>query len=182
MFLGCYSVWMGTMLPIFGWQYVPPKRQHTQCKNPRIDLPSIINNRESLKPIISMFTKILLNYDSWKKVYLLYYGSIWVENWITRHFLEKASYIELKKSLQPFRCWTWLRTDGQTWPLNRPFPLTQKKKTGNSVRPNTEAVSALVWTKWRWGRFPPSTSVSPANFHSTNCSTIILIYHLGLVQ
>jgi hypothetical protein len=38
----------------------------------------------------------------------------------------------------------------------------------------------LWWTKWRWGRFSPSTSVSPANFHSTNCSTITLIYHLGL--
>jgi hypothetical protein len=27
-----------------------------------------------------------------------------------------------------------------------------------------------------------STSVSPANSHSTDCSTIIIIYHLGLVQ
>jgi hypothetical protein len=26
----------------------------------------------------------------------------------------------------------------------------------------------LWWTKWRWGRFSPSTSVSPANLHSTN--------------
>jgi hypothetical protein len=40
----------------------------------------------------------------------------------------------------------------------------------------------LWWTKWRWGRFSLSTSVSPANLHSTNCSTIILIYHLGIVQ
>jgi hypothetical protein len=40
----------------------------------------------------------------------------------------------------------------------------------------------LWWTKWRWGRFSPSTSVSPANVYSTNCSTITLIYHLGLVQ
>jgi hypothetical protein len=38
----------------------------------------------------------------------------------------------------------------------------------------------LWWTKWRWSRFSPSTSVSPANLHSTNCSTITLIYHLGL--
>jgi hypothetical protein len=37
-------------------------------------------------------------------------------------------------------------------------------------------------TKWRWGRFSPSTSVSPANLHSTNCSTIALTYHMGLVQ
>jgi hypothetical protein len=28
----------------------------------------------------------------------------------------------------------------------------------------------LWWTKWRWGRFSPSTSVSPANLYSTNCS------------
>jgi hypothetical protein len=40
----------------------------------------------------------------------------------------------------------------------------------------------LWWTKWRWGRFSPSTSVSPANLHSTNCYTITLTYHLGLVQ
>jgi hypothetical protein len=25
----------------------------------------------------------------------------------------------------------------------------------------------LWWTKWRWGRFSPSTSVSPANLNST---------------
>jgi hypothetical protein len=40
----------------------------------------------------------------------------------------------------------------------------------------------LWWTKSRWRRFSPSTSVSPANIHSTNCSTITIIYHLGLVQ
>jgi hypothetical protein len=38
----------------------------------------------------------------------------------------------------------------------------------------------LWWTKWRWGRFSPSTSVSPANLHSTYFSSVILIYHLGL--
>jgi hypothetical protein len=37
------------------------------------------------------------------------------------------------------------------------------------------------WTKWRWGRFSRSTSVSTANLHSTNCSTVTTIYHLGLV-
>jgi hypothetical protein len=40
----------------------------------------------------------------------------------------------------------------------------------------------LSWTKWRWGRFSPSTSVSPANLHSTNFSTITLTYLPGLVQ
>jgi hypothetical protein len=37
----------------------------------------------------------------------------------------------------------------------------------------------LWWTKWHWGRFSPSTSVSLAN--STNFSTITITYHLGLV-
>jgi hypothetical protein len=40
----------------------------------------------------------------------------------------------------------------------------------------------LWWTKWRWGRFSLTTSVSPANLHSTNFSTITLTYHPGLVQ
>jgi hypothetical protein len=42
----------------------------------------------------------------------------------------------------------------------------------------------LWWTKGRWGRFAPSTSVSPANFYSTIFSTvtITITYHLGLVQ
>jgi hypothetical protein len=40
----------------------------------------------------------------------------------------------------------------------------------------------LWWTKWLWNRFSPSTSVSPANLHSTNFSIIIITYHPGLVQ
>jgi hypothetical protein len=39
----------------------------------------------------------------------------------------------------------------------------------------------IWWTKWHSGRFSPSTSVSTSNFHSTDCSTLI-IYHPGLVQ
>jgi hypothetical protein len=31
-------------------------------------------------------------------------------------------------------------------------------------------------------RFSPSTSVSLANLHSTNCSTITIIYHLRLLE
>jgi hypothetical protein len=49
---------------------------------------------------------------------------------------------------------------------------------GNSVTD----VADLWRTKWRWGRLSPSTSVSPANLHSNNCSTITFTYHLGLVQ
>jgi hypothetical protein len=39
-----------------------------------------------------------------------------------------------------------------------------------------------LWTTWHWGSFSPSTSASPANSHSTNCSKFIIIYHPGLVQ
>jgi hypothetical protein len=40
----------------------------------------------------------------------------------------------------------------------------------------------FVVDKVALGRFSPSTSVTPANLHSTNCSTITLIDHLGFVQ
>jgi hypothetical protein len=44
----------------------------------------------------------------------------------------------------------------------------------------------FVVLKVALGRFSPSTSVSPAGSHSTDCSTviiiIIIIYHLELVQ
>jgi hypothetical protein len=48
----------------------------------------------------------------------------------------------------------------------------------------------LWWTKWHWGRFPPSTTVSLPNSHSSGYSTLIIIiiiiitiiYHPGLVQ
>jgi hypothetical protein len=33
----------------------------------------------------------------------------------------------------------------------------------------------LWWTKWHWCRFFPSPSVSPANSHSTDCSTFIIM-------
>jgi hypothetical protein len=39
----------------------------------------------------------------------------------------------------------------------------------------------LWWKEWHWVRFSPSTSVSPANPHSTDCF-IIIIAHPGLVQ
>jgi hypothetical protein len=40
----------------------------------------------------------------------------------------------------------------------------------------------FVVGKWRWGRFSLSTSVSSANLHSTNFSSITITYHPGLVQ
>jgi hypothetical protein len=41
-----------------------------------------------------------------------------------------------------------------------------------------------LWlTKWRWGKFSPTTSVSPANLQSINFfTTIAITCHLGLVQ
>jgi hypothetical protein len=39
----------------------------------------------------------------------------------------------------------------------------------------------LWWKKWHWGRFSPSTSVSLANSHPTNCCTLTY-HHPGLVQ
>jgi hypothetical protein len=46
----------------------------------------------------------------------------------------------------------------------------------------SEVMWDLWWTKWRWGRISPSTSVSPANLHFTNFSTIAITSHPGLVQ
>jgi hypothetical protein len=40
----------------------------------------------------------------------------------------------------------------------------------------------FVVDKVALGKFSPTTSVSPANFYSTDCSTLIIIYHPGLVQ
>jgi hypothetical protein len=44
-----------------------------------------------------------------------------------------------------------------------------------ATRVRAQVTWDLWWTKWHWGRFSPSTSVSPANFHSTDCSTFIII-------
>jgi hypothetical protein len=52
-------------------------------------------------------------------------------------------------------------------------------------RPDFELRSGhvgFVVDKVALGRFSPSTSVSPSYLHSTNCSAIAIIYHLGLVQ
>jgi hypothetical protein len=36
----------------------------------------------------------------------------------------------------------------------------------------------LWWIKWHWGPFPPRTSVSPANSHSTKCPVLITVRDL----
>jgi hypothetical protein len=40
----------------------------------------------------------------------------------------------------------------------------------------------LWWAKWHLGSFSLSTLVFLAKLHSTNCSTVTIICHLGLVQ
>jgi hypothetical protein len=51
------------------------------------------------------------------------------------------------------------------------------------VRNRTWSCGICGGTKWRWGRFSPSTSVPPAIVvRSTNYSTITLMYHPGNVQ
>jgi hypothetical protein len=42
--------------------------------------------------------------------------------------------------------------------------------------------AGFVMDKVGWPRFPRSTSVSPANSHSTDCFIHIIIYHPRLVQ
>jgi hypothetical protein len=49
-----------------------------------------------------------------------------------------------------------------------------------AARVRAKVIWDLSWAKWHWGRFHPSTSVSSANSHSTDWSTLI-IYHPGLV-
>jgi hypothetical protein len=76
--------------------------------------------------------------------------------------------------------------------LDRSATVTGSEELGRAIcqavsrrLPTAGSIPALVmwdlwWTKWHWGRFSPTTLVSPANSHSTDCSTLI-IYHPGLV-
>jgi hypothetical protein len=49
------------------------------------------------------------------------------------------------------------------------------------IDPGSGQVGFVV-DKLALGQVSPSTSVSPANLHSTNCSTITLTYYLGHIQ
>jgi hypothetical protein len=51
-----------------------------------------------------------------------------------------------------------------------------------AARVRAQVMWNFWWTKWYWVRFSPRTSVSPVNSHSTDCSTLVIIYHPGLVQ
>jgi hypothetical protein len=66
-------------------------------------------------------------------------------------------------------------------PLLRRLAALSSHRGGLGSIPS-QVIWDLWWTKWHWGGFSPSTSVSPPNLYSTNCSTVTIIYHLGLVQ
>jgi hypothetical protein len=58
--------------------------------------------------------------------------------------------------------------------------VVSRRLPSAAVRIWSQVMQDLWWTKCNWGRFSPSTSVSPSNSHFTDCSTFI--YHPGLVQ
>jgi hypothetical protein len=65
-------------------------------------------------------------------------------------------------------------TGGRVLPL-KAAPWLKRLVAGfpprrSGIRARVWSCGILWWTKWRWGRFSPRTSVSPANLHSTNCS------------
>jgi hypothetical protein len=58
--------------------------------------------------------------------------------------------------------------------------IAQASHRGDSSSIPRYVMLDLWMTQWYWGRFSPSTSVSPANFYSSKCS--VLIYLLELAQ
>jgi hypothetical protein len=51
-----------------------------------------------------------------------------------------------------------------------------------AVRVRPQAMYDMSWTKCHWGRFSPSTSVSPANSYSTNCTADINHPTIDVIQ
>jgi hypothetical protein len=78
---------------------------------------------------------------------------------------------------------SWHQDDGAVCQhMKTVDPSKQKPIIVCFLHVNKRLMHEKAELKWRRGSFSPSTSVSPANLHSTNCSTIILFYHLGFVQ
>jgi hypothetical protein len=70
-------------------------------------------------------------------------------------------------------------------PFDRGRAISQADKSPASNRSVLGSIPGHVMrdfrrTKWHWGRISVSTSVSSANFHSTEFT--MLIHHPGLVQ
>jgi hypothetical protein len=93
--------------------------------------------------------------------------------------------MEMEKAVNYYRTLEYIKSRLQ-WPRGpRHEPSSPARTLGTWVRILLEVVGLVVWdlwwTKWRWDRFSPSTSDSPANLQSTIFSTITITYHLGLV-
>jgi hypothetical protein len=58
--------------------------------------------------------------------------------------------------------------------LSNTHPSIPKRRPG-------QVMWDLWWTKLNWGRFSPSTSVSPANSHFTDFSTLIIIIIITII-
>jgi hypothetical protein len=65
------------------------------------------------------------------------------------------------------------RGQGSSWTVT-PVEEEEKEQVGSC------GVSGKK--KLYWGRFSPSTSVSPANSHSTNCSTLLNYLFIDAMQ
>jgi hypothetical protein len=90
------------------------------------------------------------------------------------------------RHLKWFRRNTCLKED-RSKPVKRPCRSSGGYSPASHRGGPCSSPGQVIWdlwrTKWHWGRYSPSTSVSPANSHSTECSTIIIIiYHVVLVQ
>jgi hypothetical protein len=121
----------------------------------------------------------------------------------SRTLLEKPVFAELGKKFPDFchyrvRDWTLRWTRWTQFTFSRPASVSLVSLVTSvaacHISDSLSPISHLgcpgsspchvIWdlwlTKWHWGRFSPNTSVSPANSHSTNCSTLI-IYHPWLI-
>jgi hypothetical protein len=80
----------------------------------------------------------------------------------------------IKLHLYSSNCIAWGQHDTRTYPqtssLHIQIYLVPTLRSSPGSNPD-QVMWDLKWTTWHWGEFCPSTSVSPANSHSTNCST-----------
>jgi hypothetical protein len=115
---------------------------------------------------------------------------VWLWDLLTRcvEFLPRMQNDDLWRlgkiqKLHGARCWCSQYNDGAD--IRNSLVAFRRRNSDRSECWNQfthYGTMALRWTKWRWARFSPSTSVSPASLHFTNFSTITITYHPGLVQ
>jgi hypothetical protein len=64
-----------------------------------------------------------------------------------------------------------------TLPVSRRLPIPAAR-----AESQVRSCGNWGWRKWNWRRLSPNILVSPASSNSTDCSTLVVIYHLGLIQ